>query len=57
LWLCALVAAAVALFIWFLFERVLMLELYAGFCSEMLKPRPSWPATEPAIHQAGVRSR
>ncbi len=30
LWLCAAVAAAVTLFIWFLFERVLMLELYAG---------------------------
>ena len=30
LWLCALVAAGVALFIWFLFERVLMLELYPG---------------------------
>ena len=30
LWLCAGVAAAVAIFIWFLFERVLMLELYRG---------------------------
>ncbi len=30
LWLCAGVAAAVAIFIWFLFERVLMLELYPG---------------------------
>jgi len=30
LWLCALVAAAATVFIWFLFERVLMLELYPG---------------------------
>jgi hypothetical protein len=30
LWLCAAVAAAATLFIWFLFERVLMLELYTG---------------------------
>jgi hypothetical protein len=30
LWLCAGVAGAATLFIWFLFERVLMLELYRG---------------------------
>jgi len=30
LWLCGAVAAAATLFIWFLFERVLMLELYRG---------------------------
>jgi hypothetical protein len=30
LWLCAAVSAGIAVFIWFLFEQVLQLELYPG---------------------------